>query len=82
MDNDSKRSPAQAMGLQQQPTVTEVERALKQLCVENGLSYGGHAPIAVSPGVWLFYASRCDRWGSCRQRQYFATQLTERWTLC
>ena len=82
MASDTKRSNSKAEGVWKQSTVSDIQLALQQLCLQNGLTYGGAAPLAVSPGVFMFYGSRCDRWGACRQRQYFATQLNNKWMLC
>ena len=62
-----------------QQTLSDVMLMIESLCVQNGLSYQHHAPIQVSPGVWMFYAVdrdyNCTKFGSCRQRQHFAIDV-------
>ena len=62
-----------------QQTLSDVMLMIESLCVQNGLSYQHHAPIQVSPGVWMFYAverdDNCTKYGSCRQRQHFAIDV-------
>ena len=62
-----------------QQTLSDVMLMIESLCVQNGLSYQHHAPIQVSPGVWMFYAVdrdyNCTQFGSCRQRQHFAIDV-------
>ena len=66
-------------------TLNDVMVKIESLCVQNGLSYQHHAPIQVSPGVWMFYAVardyNCTKFGSCRQRQHFAIDVGGRLTL-
>lgn len=59
-------------------TVSQLQEQIVNLCEEAHLSYDGKPPTPVSPGVYMFYASSCDRWGACRQRQHFAVQLHDR----
>ena len=62
-----------------QQTLSDVMLMIESLCVQNGLSYQHHAPIQVSPGIWMFYAvdrdDNCTKFGSCRQRQHFAIDM-------
>ena len=62
-----------------QQTLSDVMIMIESLCIQNGLSYQHHAPIQVSPGVWMFYAvernESCTKFGSCRQRQHFAIDV-------
>ena len=68
-----------------QQTLTDVMLKIESLCTQNGLSYQHHAPIQVSPGVWMFYAVdrdyNCTKFGSCRQRQHFAIDVGGRLSL-
>ena len=72
-----RNSESQTDGGQQ--TLSDVMLMIESLCVQNGLSYQHHAPIQVSPGVWMFYAVdrdyNCTQFGSCRQRQHFAIDV-------
>ena len=74
-DNHSHNGQPQMDGL----TLNDVMVKIESLCVQNGLSYQHHAPIQVSPGVWMFYAVErdynCTQYGSCRQRQHFAIDV-------
>ena len=68
-----------------QQTLTDVMIKIDALCMQSGLSYQHHAPVQVSPGVWMFYAVKmdesCKSYGSCRQRQYFAIETAGRLSL-
>ena len=52
---------------------------ISNLCIQQGLSYQHNPPVQVSPGVWMFYAvpmdGNCQKYGSCRQRQFFAIDV-------
>ena len=64
---------------------SELVTNLSNLCVENGLSYDGSAPVPVSPGVYMFQAvemnESCKNNGYCRQRSYYAVQKDNRLVL-
>ena len=78
-----RNSESQTDGRQQ--TLSDVMLMIESLCVQNGLSYQHHAPIQVSPGIWMFYAVdrdyNCTKFGSCRQRQHFAIDMGGRLSL-
>ena len=63
-------------------TQSELVTNLSNLCVENGLSYDGSAPVSVSPGVYMFQAvemnTSCKNNGYCRQRSYYAVQYKDK----
>ena len=64
---------------------SELVTLLNNLCVENGLSYDGNIPVAVSPGVYMFQAiemnTGCKLKGNCRQRNYYAIQYKDKLVL-
>ena len=56
-------------------TTTELIEGIRQLCVENALSYDGTPPVGVSPGIYMFYATemnvKCKTMGQCRERAHY-----------
>ena len=57
---------------------TELVQKITDLCISSGLSMGAAAPVAVSPGVWMFYAVECSRLGHCRQLPRYAKMMGDR----
>ena len=62
--------------------ITSMDGLIKKifdLCTSRGLSYSGMAPVQVSPGVYLIYATEmnysCKSHGHCRQKTYTIVEV-------
>ena len=62
-------------------TQAEIIQKLTDLCTTSGLSYNGVPPVAVSPGVWMFYAVECSKHGHCRQLPRYAACIGDKFVL-
>ena len=66
--------------LQREQVMSQAEliQKLSDLCITAGLSMGSTPPVAVSPGVWMFYAVECSKFGHCRQQPRYAAMMGDR----